>query len=59
MKLWSGRFGKDTDALVNDFNASIQFDQRLYQADITGPLAPANMLGDCGIISKEDVAAIT
>ena len=35
MKLWSGRFGKDTDALVNDFNASIQFDQRLYKEDIT------------------------
>ena len=59
MKLWSGRFGKDTDALVNDFNASIQFDQRLYREDITGSLAHAKMLGDCGIISKEDVAAIT
>ena len=58
MKLWSGRFGKDTDALVNDFNASIQFDQRLYKEDITGSLAHAKMLGDCGIISKEDVAAI-
>ena len=59
MKLWSGRFGKDTDALVNDFNASIQFDQRLYKEDITGSLAHAKMLGDCGIIPKEDVAAIT
>ena len=43
MKLWSGRFGKETDALVNDFNASIQFDQRLYREDITGSLAHANM----------------
>jgi len=59
MKLWSGRFGKETDALVNDFNASIQFDQRLYREDITGSLAHAKMLGDCGIISREDVAAIT
>ena len=59
MKLWSGRFGKETDALVNDFNASIQFDQRLYKEDITGSLAHAKMLGDCGIISAEDVAAIT
>ena len=59
MKLWSGRFGKDTDALVNDFNASIQFDQRLYKEDITGSLAHAKMLGDCGIISQEDVTAIT
>ena len=55
MKLWSGRFGKETDALVNDFNASIQFDQRLYKEDITGSLAHAKMLGDCGIISQEDV----
>ncbi len=58
MKLWSGRFGKDTDALVNDFNASIQFDQRLYKEDITGSMAHAKMLGACGIISMEDVAAI-
>ena len=59
MKLWGGRFQKETDNLVNDFNASIQFDQRLYKEDITGSLAHAKMLGDCGIISKEDVAAIT
>ena len=59
MKLWSGRFGKETDALVNDFNASIQFDQRLYQEDIIGSMAHAKMLGDCGVISQEDVAAIT
>jgi argininosuccinate lyase len=59
MKLWSGRFGKETDALVNDFNASIQFDQRLYKEDITGSLAHAKMLGDCGVISQEDAAAIT
>ena len=58
MKLWSGRFGKDTDALVNDFNASIQFDQRLYKEDITGSMAHAKMLGACGIISMKDVAAI-
>ena len=58
MKLWSGRFGKETDALVNDFNASIQFDQRLYREDITGSLAHAEMLARCGIISKEDAAAI-
>ncbi|WP_298031179.1 argininosuccinate lyase [uncultured Dysosmobacter sp.] len=59
MKLWSGRFGKDTDALVNELNASIGFDQRLYREDITGSLAHAKMLGDCGVIPKEDVAAIT
>ena len=58
MKLWSGRFGKETDALVNDFNASIFFDQRLYKEDIQGSMAHAQMLGDCGVISQEDVAAI-
>ena len=58
MKLWSGRFGKETDALVNDFNASIQFDQRLYYEDITGSMAHATMLSDCGIISAEDKEAI-
>ena len=59
MKLWSGRFGKDTDALVNDFNASISFDQRLYREDIAGSIAHAVMLADCGIISREDAEAIT
>ena len=58
MKLWSGSFGKETDALVNDFNASIQFDQRLYKEDITGSMAHAKMLGACGIISAEDTEAI-
>ena len=58
MKLWSGRFGTETDALVNDFNASIQFDQRLYREDITGSIAHAKMLAATGILSAEDGAAI-
>ena len=58
MKLWSGRFGKDTDALVNEFNASIGFDRRLYREDIQGSIAHAKMLGDCGILFKEDADAI-
>ena len=58
MKLWSGRFGKETNTLVNDFNASIHFDQRLYREDIAGSLAHAEMLADCGVISPEDAAAI-
>ena len=58
MKLWSGRFGKDTDALVNAFNASIDFDRRLYREDIQGSLAHAQMLTDCGILSPEDGDAI-
>ena len=59
MKLCGGRFQKDTDLLVNELNASISFDQRLYREDITGSMAHAAMLADCGIISKEDAAAIT
>ena len=58
MKLWGGWFRKETDDLVNDFNSSIQFDCRLYREDIQGSLAHAAMLADCGIISREDEAAI-
>ena len=58
MKLWAGRFQKETDTLVNDFNSSIFFDQRMYHEDIQGSLAHSQMLGDTGVISKEDVAAI-
>ena len=58
MKLWSGRFQKETDQLVNDFNESISFDARLYKQDIEGSKAHAAMLGECGIIAKEDVAKI-
>ena len=54
MKLWAGRFQKQTDELVNDFNASISFDQRLYKQDITGSMAHAQMLCDCGILSAQD-----
>lgn len=58
MKLWGGRFTKQTDELVNDFNASIGFDKRLYKQDITGSLAHVTMLGKQGIISSEDMEAI-
>ena len=58
MKLWSGRFRKETDALVNDFNSSIHFDARLYREDIEGSMAHAAMLGEQGIISKEDAEQI-
>ena len=54
MKLWGGRFRKETDSLVNDFNASIHFDGRLYREDIQGSMAHARMLSDRGIISQED-----
>ena len=58
MKLWAGRFGKETDKLVNDFNSSIGFDKRLYRQDITGSMAHASMLGDCGIISHKEAELI-
>ena len=54
MKLWSGRFQKETDELVNDFNQSITFDHRLYKQDIQGSKAHADMLAACGIISRQD-----
>ncbi len=54
MKLWGGRFSKETDKLVNDFNSSIQFDSRMYREDIEGSMAHAEMLGRQGIIDKAD-----
>ncbi|MBQ9974019.1 MAG: argininosuccinate lyase [Oscillospiraceae bacterium] len=54
MKLWAGRFQKETDTLVNDFNSSIGFDARLYKQDITGSMAHAAMLGRQGIIDPAE-----
>lgn len=53
-KLWAGRFAKETDSRVNDFNSSISFDMRMYKEDILGSQAHAEMLGKCGIITLED-----
>ena len=58
MKLWGGRFEKSTDGMVDDFHSSITFDQRLYRQDITGSIAHATMLGEQGVIPKEDADAI-
>ena len=58
MKLWGGRFGKATDGLVDDFHSSISFDRRLYEQDITGSIAHATMLGEEGIIPREDAEKI-
>ena len=58
MKLWAGRFQKETDTLVNDFNSSIQFDARLYKQDIAGSIAHAQMLGKQGIIEEHEVEQI-
>lgn len=58
MKLWSGRFQKDVDSKVNDFNSSISFDARLYRQDIQGSVAHATMLGEQGIIAPEEATQI-
>lgn len=59
MKLWGGRFKKGTDKLVNDFNSSINVDQRMYKEDIEGSLAHASMLGKQNIIPKKASDRIT
>ena len=56
--LWGGRFTKDTEQTVYDFNASITFDQKLYKQDIEGSMAHVKMLSKQGILSKEDEEAI-
>ena len=57
-KMWAGRFTKEVDERVNDFNSSIKFDARMYRQDITGSIAHATMLGECGIIEKSESEAI-
>ena len=58
MKLWAGRFQKETDTQVNDFNSSITFDARLYEQDIRGSIAHATMLGRQGIIEEHEAEKI-
>ena len=53
-KMWAGRFTKEIDERVNDFNSSISFDARMYKQDIEGSIAHATMLGECGIIEKSE-----
>ena len=53
-KLWGGRFQKNTDKKVDDFNSSIRFDKRMYAQDIKGSIAHAKMLGKQGIIDLAD-----
>ncbi|WP_028543979.1 argininosuccinate lyase [Paenibacillus taiwanensis] len=57
-KLWGGRFTKQTDELVEQYTASISFDQQLAEEDIQGSLAHVTMLGRCGIVPQEDVEQI-
>lgn len=52
MKLWGGRFRKNENKLMEDFNSSLHFDRRLYHEDITGSIAHVNMLIKCNILSE-------
>lgn len=54
MKLWGGRFTKETNQLVHNFNASISFDQKFYHQDIEGSMAHVKMLAKQGILTEED-----
>lgn len=54
MKLWGGRFTKSAANIVDEFNASINFDQKLYKQDIQGSIAHASMLEKVGILTKEE-----
>lgn len=57
-KLWAGRFSKQEDERVNDFNSSIAFDARMAQQDIQGSIAHATMLGRQGIIEPGEADLI-
>jgi argininosuccinate lyase len=58
-QMWGGRFASGPDAIMEEINASIDFDRKLYAQDIRGSLAHAAMLAKTGIISAEDCDKIT
>lgn len=58
MKLWGGRFTKETNQLVHNFNASISFDQKFFQQDIKGSIAHVTMLAKQNIISEDEKVQI-
>ena len=58
-KMWGGRFSEHPDAVMEEINASIDFDRHLYRQDIAASKAHAAMLGKQGIISADDAASIT
>ena len=58
LKLWAGKFHKDLDKTTDDFNSSISFDSRMVKEDITGSIAHATMLGECGVLAPEESAKI-
>jgi argininosuccinate lyase len=57
-KMWSGRFAQDASTLLEKFNASIMFDQKLYREDIEGSIAHAQMLTQQGILNREELVSI-
>ncbi|HKL98330.1 MAG TPA: argininosuccinate lyase [Mobilitalea sp.] len=58
MKLWGGRFTKETNQLVHNFNASIAFDQKFFKQDIEGSIAHVTMLAKQGILSEDEKNSI-
>ena len=54
MKLWGGRFTKETNQLVHNFNASLSFDQKFFRQDIDGSIAHVTMLASCGILTEQE-----
>jgi argininosuccinate lyase len=57
--MWGGRFATGPDAIMEEINASIDFDKTLWRQDIRGSLAHAAMLAETGILTRDDVATIT
>ena len=57
-RMWGGRFATGPDAIMEEINASIGFDQRLYKQDIAGSIAHATMLAQVGILTAADRDAI-
>lgn len=58
MKLWAGRFSKNADKMLDDFNSSIHFDSRMYEQDILGSVAHVEMLHKCNIITTDEFTII-
>ncbi|MDE6056085.1 MAG: argininosuccinate lyase, partial [Lachnospiraceae bacterium] len=53
-QLWGGRFTKETDKLVYNFNASISFDQKFFRQDVEGSMAHVKMLAKQGILTEDE-----
>lgn len=58
MKLWGGRFRESESELMEEFNASLSFDKKLYEEDIEGSIAHVKMLNKCKIINNEECEEI-